>query len=360
MSETLFRELFDSAPDAILVVDDEHRITLANERAASMFGHETLRMIGMPLHDLIPSRFSDHAEHAARFFESSEQRRLMSTRPELRAQRKGGGEFPVEVTLAKPFPGSSQHVTVIVRDTTERHAAEQAFLARQDELERLLRSKDDLISAISHEIRTPLSAVVGFAQLLRDEEAGLSDKDRSEMMSILIRQSGDLTNIVDDLLVAAKATSGRLEVSAVSVDLRAQAAQALEGWLSDMERDPIALPSETVRCMGDPARVRQIVRNLVSNAIRYGGPEISVSIDFDDRSGCLSVSDNGAGVPEERRETIFGAYEHGAPPKGAVPSLGLGLYISRELARRMGGDLTYRYQDGTSIFELRLPRTTSP
>jgi PAS domain S-box-containing protein len=357
LPETRFRDLFEAAPDAILVVDEGQNIAMANTLAGSMFGYEASHLIGKPLHQIIPERFHpDHTNHVEKFIASSEQRRLMSTRPELRARRKEGSEFPVEMTLAKLTPNERRLITVIVRDTTHRHSVEQALRSRQDELERLVQSKDQLISAISHEIRTPLAAVVGFAQLLRDEEAGLTAEDRAEMTSILIRQSGDLTNLVDDLLVAAKANTGKLEVTIVSVDLRAQAAQALEGWLADMEFDPIALPSETVRCLGDPARVRQIVRNLVSNAIKYGRPEITVSISSDDRFGRLAVMDNGAGVPEERRETIFDAYEHGAPSGSVVPSLGLGLYISRELARRMGGDLTYRY-DGRSVFELSLPRT---
>ncbi|HSM44050.1 MAG TPA: ATP-binding protein, partial [Acidimicrobiia bacterium] len=166
-----------------------------------------------------------------------------------------------------------------------------------------------------------------------------------------------------DLLVAAKSDLGRLEVSSVSVDLKAQAAQAIETADSGQSRI-VGLPEVAAKCIGDPARVRQIIRNLLSNAIKYGGPERVIETAVRDGFGVLEVRDNGAGVPEECRERIFNAYDRGDAPTASTNSLGLGLHISRGLADRMGGALTYRYENGQSIFELRMPlapvETTGP
>jgi len=219
--------------------------------------------------------------------------------------------------------------------------------------EHLVESKDQLIASVSHEIRTPLTSIVGFAHLLH-ESSLLSPADRHEMLGLLVQQSADLTNIVDDLLVAAKMDMGQLEVTSFSVDLRAQAAQALEG-LDPGSRKVVKLTSDTVRCAGDPARVRQIIRNLISNALRHGGPHIKVNIDSRPGFGSLAVLDDGPGIAQSLRSRVFEAYTSGDSPAGLAPSLGLGLHISRTLARLMEGDLTYRYQDGHSIFELTLP-----
>jgi signal transduction histidine kinase len=100
--------------------------------------------------------------------------------------------------------------------------------------------------------------------------------------------------------------------------------------------------------------VRQIVRNLVSNAVKYGGPTICIDAVVGPGIGRLMVCDDGPGVPEAHREVMFDAYHRGEGRSGLAPSLGLGLHISRFLAHRMGGDITYRY-DGKSIFELTLP-----
>ena len=97
------------------------------------------------------------------------------------------------------------------------------------------------------------------------------------------------------------------------------------------------------------------MRNLISNSLKYGGPEISIDGMIRDGMGALQVRDNGEGIPTDQQQRIFDAYERGDQPAGLTHSLGLGLHISRSLAHRMGGDLTYRHEDGLSVFELTLP-----
>lgn len=229
----------------------------------------------------------------------------------------------------------------------ERDGARDALLA-------MVRSKDMFLASVSHELRNPITTVVGTSEILRDDSLNLSDEERTELLDMVVSEGTDLVNIVSDLLAAAKADSGTLTVSQVSVNLRAQAAQVLEG----VHRDSgvlIELSEESATGVGDPDRVRQIVRNLVTNALRYGGDTIRVDLERGDGFAILRVCDNGEGVPEGDRERIFEPYEsaHGVP--GHTGSIGLGLAISRKLARLMGGDLTYRYQQDESVFELTLP-----
>jgi signal transduction histidine kinase len=237
-------------------------------------------------------------------------------------------------------------VVIADLDVTDLRIA-QATL--QEHLER----KQQLVSSVSHEIRTPLASIVGFAGLLRDS-SDLTNDERRELLQILVQQSSDITSIVDDLLVEAKSDTGQLQVSSVSVDLRAQAAQAIESMDFEM-RKLISLPTTPVHCVGDPARVRQIVRNLVSNAKKYGGPDIRVRTEHQTSAGLLIVSDDGPAIPEDQREAIFSAYVRGSQGSSDVLSLGLGLHICRTLAWKMNGDLTYRYVSGRSEFVLRLP-----
>lgn len=244
-------------------------------------------------------------------------------------------------------------IVIVDFDMTELRNAQntlESLLATKDQL---MTSKDELIASVSHEIRTPLSSIVGFAELLKDA-SDLDEDERNEMVELLVQQSGDLTNIVDDLLVAAKSDLGRMEVASVPIDLKAQAAQAIEATDSGRARI-IGTPTDPARCLGDPARVRQIARNLLSNAIKYGGPEIRIDTSVRGDFGVLEVRDNGAGVSDENRERIFDAYDRGDQTSGPTSSLGLGLHISRRLAHRMGGDLTYRYENDESVFELKLP-----
>lgn len=245
-------------------------------------------------------------------------------------------------------------IVIVDFDITDLRQTQRALEDLLEIKDELAKSKDQLIASVSHEIRTPLSSIVGFAHLL-GETSDLAPEERREMVELLVQESADLTNIVDDLLVAAKSDLGRLEVSIVPVDLRAQAAQAIESLEGEVVHRVIRVPGESTRCLGDPARVRQIIRNLISNGFKYGGPEITIEAEASDDAGLLRVCDNGPGISDDLQQRIFDPYERGNQPKGVTHSLGLGLHISRNLARRMGGDLTYRYEKGRSVFELSLP-----
>jgi signal transduction histidine kinase len=244
-------------------------------------------------------------------------------------------------------------IIIVDFDVTDLRTVQRELEELLEMKDQLVSSKDQLIASVSHEIRTPLSSIVGFAQLLH-QASDLAADERQEMIELLVQESADLTNIIDDLLVAAKSDLGRLEVMSVPVDLKAQAAQAVEGIDAGRSRI-VKLPTDPIRCLGDPARVRQIVRNLISNALKYGGEKITIEAVADARMGALQVLDNGQGIPPDKQHRIFDAYERGDQPVGLTKSLGLGLNISRSLAHRMGGDLTYRYENGMSVFELTLP-----
>lgn len=226
--------------------------------------------------------------------------------------------------------------------------------AAEKQLRKMLRTKDEFVATIAHELRTPLTAVVGFAQVLLDGGSAISPGERAEMMGMLVDQGMDLTNIVDDLLVAAKAEAGTLTVARVPVNLQAQTAQVLEGWdQAAASHLDFSGPSATV--IGDPARVRQILRNLISNALRYGGQRIRVCVASTGSTAHVTVSDNGIGVPPEDSESIFEPYQRAHNNPGLTASMGLGLTVSRQLARLMDGDLTYRHDHGESAFTLTLP-----
>lgn len=251
----------------------------------------------------------------------------------------------LEVEILQRFAGYLAYGIVALRTQALRKTAES-------QLRDSLRSKEQLIASISHEMRTPLTAVVGFAQLLQIQDSGLSTEERAELIQSIADEGLDLTNIVEDLLTAAKAEAGTLTVVKVPVDLRANAAQVLETL---NRHQPIELVGSAVRVSGDPGRVRQILRNLISNALRYGGDGIRVNV-IDEPSPRVQVRDNGQGIHAGERDRIFDPYQRAHDAPGLTASMGLGLTISRSLARLMGGDLTYRYEEGESIFELLLPR----
>ena len=236
-------------------------------------------------------------------------------------------------------------------------ARHQATLQRLRTTEGEIASKDQLIRTVSHELRTPLTAILGYAELLGESRDRSPERD--EMVATILRQGRDLSDIVEDLLTRAQSEAKTLSVVAVPVDIVANINQVLESWKSE-ERFQVAVSGEPVRAVGDPARVRQIVRNLLTNALRYGAGPIEVVTGSRGSVAWLMVGDQGAGVPEDEVERIFLPYQRVGTGPAAPGSIGLGLAISRELARLMGGELTYRRAKGRTVFELSLPLRDPP
>lgn len=239
----------------------------------------------------------------------------------------------------------------MVSDQTEERALE--LVKTNTELEHLVKAKDEFIASVSHELRTPLTAVVGFARKLSDNPDQFGAEEAAAITRIIAEQSSDVAAIIDDLLVAARADIGRVRVLSERVDLRAEV-QAASLALS-ARREVIRLPHETAVARGDRLRVRQIFRNLLVNAVRYGGSEVIVEIVPSDQTVIVKVADNGPGIPLRDRDHLFEPYFHGNRAIGQPASIGLGLTVSRQLARLMGGDLVYRHKARGSVFELTLP-----
>ncbi len=241
------------------------------------------------------------------------------------------------------------NVTVAIVDITRQREAER-------ELENLVRSKDQFVATISHEIRTPLTAVVGITQELRDSAATIEEDERGELLDIVADQGLEVARIVEDLLVVARSDAGNLIVDSRPVDLAVEAISAVQAI------DP-SIPVDTdgpATVMADARRVRQIVRNLVTNAKRYGGPSIRVVVGAQAMRAEIEVRDDGEPLSQANREAIFEPYARADGHSDVPGSVGLGLTVSRRLARHMGGDLTYDHDGQEAIFSLTLAPAPHP
>ena len=215
-------------------------------------------------------------------------------------------------------------------------------------LKRMVQAQASIVAAVSHEVRTPLTAVLGIAQELNAGWETIPDEIRHELVGLVAEQAADMTTIVEDLLTAAKAEQGKLVVDAQRVDL-ALVFHSVMGQLR-----LAALPVHgSADAWADPLRVRQVMRNLIVNARRYGGKEIALSVGTNEGHAFVEVSDNGQGVSAKRLEELFSPY---SGTEDRPDSIGLGLAFSRQLAVLMGGNLTYRREDSRTVFRLTLPK----
>lgn len=222
-----------------------------------------------------------------------------------------------------------------------------------EQIESEIASRDRLAAAVSHELRTPLTSVTGLARALSDDWDGMDDIERRELIAVISRESTDALEIVEDLLLTARVDLGQVGLKSQPIDLHAQAASVLNS-LEDRHSHEIELSGDPVTVSGDPVRVRQVLRNLITNAIRYGGDTISVVIETGVDFGLVRVIDNGSGVDPEVESALFTDFAKGSADLPA--SVGLGLSVSKNIAEAMGGALAYERRDQLTDFWLRLPR----
>ncbi len=260
--------------------------------------------------------------------------------------------------------GFTDRLTERVWDTEEveflRTVSEMiaAFWERQaayEKLEQLVRSKDEFIASVSHELRTPLTVVVGLANEMKEGFGQFTDDELREFIGLVAGQGNEVANIVEDLLVIARADIDRITVLPESVDLVAHVRAVFAGLEQEEELNIIG---QTPPTWCDPGRLRQIIRNLLTNAVRYGGERVRVELGVMGDHARLEVCDDGPGIGEQDQDRVFEAYHRAHDRRGQPASVGLGLTVSKRLAELMGGNLAYYRRDGWSVFALSLPLTT--
>ncbi len=347
-SEQKWRRTFESAASGTAIISmRDGRFIAVNNAITEATGYSKEQLQSMSIRDILHPDDLKASETRIRAMLSGH---LPSSRSSGRyLDRNGHTKYALISSAPLGVNGNeAEQLVAQLVDITDQVRAEQR-------LKELMEQKDKLIASVAHEIRTPLSAVVGFSQLLNEDVSSLTAEERKEMIATIANEGADLADIVEDLLVEARADGGTLTLAKVQVDLLAQTRQTLEALDRDMPPDMIRITESSVLAVADPARVRQIIRNLITNALRYGGDRIHISCDEQAEAVSLIVSDNGPGVPLSDRKRIFEPYERAHDRPGLTSSIGLGLSVSRKLARMMDGDLTYGHSNGWSVFRLELP-----
>jgi signal transduction histidine kinase len=261
-----------------------------------------------------------------------------------------GAPFDARRTMAVPvgpLGPDFRRVVVTIEDATRERD-------EQRRLQHLVEEKNEFLAAVSHEIRTPLTGVLGFTEILVDNGHSMSVSERAEILASIARQAQDVSDIVEDLLIATRSESGDLAVTREPVDLAAEVATVIDNGGSHTQGVAVSIDATSTVITGDPGRVRQIIRNLLTNAERYGGPDVRVDVRELPDAIVVSVSDDGEGVEPDRLETLFSSVR--AVSAATVSgSAGLGLSICRRLAELMGGTLVYERLNGRTHFSLSLP-----
>jgi signal transduction histidine kinase len=342
---TSIRDHLGSDVEAIRAIVPMIRIIAANPAA--------VRAVGVPASEIIGRVDPRIVNEGAQDGWLAQIEAVWSGTAEVHASFSGatadGRRFDAESILAAPIveghPDFSRAVFTLIDVTAHRD--------EQRRVRDMVEAKNRFLASVSHEIRTPLTAILGFSRLLEDESA-LDPDDRRLMTTSIAQHAQEMADLVEDLLVAARVESGRVEVVESVFDVVRQVETTLEAGGAYTDGVRFEHDEGSLRVVGDPTRVRQILRNLLTNADRYGGPDVALTVSREGEAVVVAVSDDGPGLPDEEWERIFEPYRRAHAAAGQPGSVGIGLSISRELAELMGGSLGYRHEGGRSVFRLSL------
>ncbi len=244
-------------------------------------------------------------------------------------------------------------VIVIYRELMRRQQRQTDLETRLNAERQLNIAREEFVANASHELRTPLTSILGLSMLLSENEAVRDEPAAAELLSIIISESDDLARMVEDLLTTARLDSGALHYVFEDVEVD----QEMPETVDPLTRSgpPIAVDCEPGIVRTDRLRFRQLIRNLCSNARKYGGDNIRIEGRVEGSTYVCAVVDDGNGVPSELEGRLFQRFIHQGHQTATKDSVGLGLSIVHALAQGMGGSISYERIDDETHFVLRLP-----
>jgi len=370
--EQKFQHLFESAPDAVLITDRIGTIRLANLQAAQLFGHDAGTLEGRPIKALIRrDGTTDPDAVLLHFLQGLEGATGGTISGTIHGMRSDGSSFPGEISLSKYVEDDETFYIVAVRDISLRLAAETDKLARQS-AEQANYAKSAFLATMSHEIRTPLNAVLGFSEVLSHSTL---DDDQANLLQNMRSSAEHLLGLIDNVLDLSKIEAGELELEHEAFDLPAlivENARALSGF-AFQRKVQISLfiaPEIPRRMVSDPARLRQVVYNLLGNAIKFSGGNrdkgrVMLRVQFvqgPKPALQLTVQDNGIGMTTEVRERVFQPFVQAESSiTRRFGGTGLGLTITKRIVDRMNGQIRVASTPGEgTIFTVTIPLDPAP
>jgi len=350
------RSILGAATDAFVSMDAFGTIRAWNAQACSIFGWTEAEAVGRRLSNtIIPPHLRAQHERGLAHFLDTEEGPVLNQRIEITAMHRRGHEFPVELAIWPVRSRDGWSFNAFVNDITERKRTEADLAMARDHAVETSRLKSEFLANMSHEIRTPMNGVLGMTSMLLETDLMVDQRGFAET----VLASGEaLLGIINDILDFSKMDAGRLDLESIDFDLRAliEDVAALLGPTAHSKGIELAcsLPVEMPNTVqGDPGRLRQILTNLVGNALKFT-PSGEVVLEMTMTTGedgtalwCFQVKDTGIGISATDQAAVFDSFSQAdAGTTRRYGGTGLGLAISRQLVRLMGGQIGVKSEVG--------------
>lgn len=366
LTATRLRTIISTSLDAVIVVDEDGTVREFNGAAERIFGYTRAEVMGSAMHELIvPEKYrAAHKKGMERYRKTEERRVIGAGRIEIEAMRKSGEVFPVELSVDAAGREEGELFVAYIRDITSRKKAEAELVEARDRALAGEKAKAEFLAVMSHEMRTPLNGLLGTLNLIRDTEL---TSEQENFLDIMDTSGRLLMHHVNDVLDISKYEAGKIEIARKPFEV-----DDLLHEIVDSQQSVAKVHGNELTCqwVGDPAgcvvgdavRLRQILLNLVGNALKFTRHgSVTVEAETLTDTGAQQVEfrviDTGIGISEDDIDRVFSDFETLDTTYGRQTSgTGLGLGIARRLAHTMGGEIGAESVEGEgSVFWVRLP-----
>ncbi len=353
--ESRLRTVLEKAPDGIITIDTDGVLESFNPASEKMFGYSAEEVVGRDVVLLGGWPYREDNKRDPSDILASEERERVTIEPESLGRRKDLSTFPIDLSASSVVIGQKRLFVVIVRDITKRKLMEAELVEAKDKAERASKSKSEFLANMSHEIRTPMNGIMGMTELALSTELNAEQRDYLDTIKI---SADALLKLIEDILDFSKIEAGKLDLIHASFSLRDSLADtmttlAMQAHKKGLELAydvPFDIPDSLV---GDPGRLRQIIVNLVGNAIKFtqeGEVALTVEMEFETDTHTVLhfvISDTGIGIPIEKQRKIFEAFEQAdGSTTRKYGGTGLGLTITRKLVKMMRGRIWLESEPG--------------
>ncbi|HIJ79147.1 MAG: response regulator [Desulfobulbaceae bacterium] len=368
-SETRTRTIITSSVSAIILINEDKIIELFNPAAEKIFNYHEDEVLGQPVTILMPEPYKSKHDQFVNNYIRTGTKKIIGIGREVVGKRKDGSLFPMDLAVSEMFVETGRMFVGLITDITQRKQNEMNLKTAQSQLEeknKILaetaeqakaasRAKSDFLASMSHEIRTPMNAIIGMAELLGESE--LTD-EQSQYVNTFKNAGENLLSIINDILDISKIESGNFALENICFDLqevieRVGEVMAMRAHQKKLELINNIDPEVPIALVGDPTRLRQVIVNLIGNAIKFtqhGEILLSVkcrSITETQAELLFSVTDTGIGIPREQQKLIFEKFSQAdTSTTRKYGGTGLGLSISQQIVEMMQGRLQVKSKPG--------------
>lgn len=364
------RNLLESAPDAIVILNEDHKIEIVNAQTEKIFGYHRDELIGKEIGVLIPASCREKHKHHEKMFEADPRPREMGSAIEILAVRKNGEQFPVEVSLSPVKTEKGTWVSSAIRDVTDKKAMQNMILKlnsqleakvsdRTKELEESMKELEGFSYSVSHDLRTPLRAINGYAKMLEEDHHNVVSEEGMRLINLIKKNTVSMGLLIDSLLSFSRL--GRKDTLATCVDMTEICKDVVHEVTEFCPNNVRIKVAQLHPVIADKTMIRQVFMNLISNAVKFSTKKENGLIEIISRENeqdiIFCIKDNGAGFDMAYAGKLFNVFQrlHSA---NEFEGSGVGLAIVKRVILKHNGNVWAEGKENEgACFYFSLPRS---